>query len=79
MDLEEKLKALHIVLETAGENDTHIERIKSRSPIDPSLGGIMGPKTFETLREIERHREYLLNEQGTPYKKNFTFCKMIVR
>lgn len=64
MDLEEKLKALHIVLETSGENATHIERIKSRSPIDPSLGGIMGPKTFETLREIERHREYLLNEQG---------------
>lgn len=67
MDLEDKLKALHIVLENAGENAMHIERVKSRSPIDPTLGGIMGPKTFETLREIERHREYLLNEQGNKY------------
>ncbi|CAL8111234.1 unnamed protein product [Orchesella dallaii] len=64
MDLEDKLKSLCVLLEAAGENAMHIERVKSRSPIDPSLGGIMGPKTFETLREIERNREFMLNEQG---------------
>lgn len=68
MDLEEKLKALYVILEAAGENAMHIERVKSRSPIDPGLGGIMGSKTFETLREIERNREYMLNEQGASQK-----------
>jgi hypothetical protein len=62
IDLEEKLKALSL-LTSAADDAVHIERIKSRSPIDPQLG-TMGAKTFETLREIERNREYQLNEQG---------------
>lgn len=63
-DLEEKLRSLSLHYSST-DDELHIERIKSRSPIDPSMGGVaMGPKTCETLREIERNREYHLNEQG---------------
>ncbi|XP_035703291.1 serine-rich adhesin for platelets isoform X3 [Folsomia candida] len=63
-DLEEKLRNM-LLLSSSTDDLMHIERIKSRSPIDPNMGGaVMGAKTCETLREIERNREYHLNEQG---------------
>jgi len=60
--LEEKLKTLTL-LTSAADDAMRIELIKSNSPIDPKFG-VFGTKTTETLREIEKYREYLLNEQG---------------
>ncbi|CAG7734972.1 unnamed protein product, partial [Allacma fusca] len=61
-ELEEKLRSLSL-FNSSTDDAIRIERIKSRSPIDPRMG-TMGAKTCETLREIERNREFLLNEQG---------------
>ena len=62
-DLEDKLRALTLSV-SASEDAMRIELMKSNSPIDPKLG-LFGNRTSETLREIEKNREYLLNEQGT--------------
>lgn len=73
--MEEKLRNLS--LSSSSVDADHIQRIKSRSPIDPHMGRGMGPKTCETLREIERNRECLLNEQGADIFMNKE--KMLVK
>ena len=67
MELEDKLRALSL-FSSSTDDVIRIERMKSRSPIDPLMRA-MGAKTTETLREIERNREYLLNEQGQCHKE----------
>lgn len=63
-DLEDKLRTLSLSV-SAAEDAMTISQIKTNSPIDPQLG-LLGMRTSETLREIEKNREFLLNEQGMP-------------